>query len=104
VNLYASVRSLSAVQRIFIRDLAGLERETSPHPITDGSSPEHLKLADGRRAERVPCPRRSCNRTVVFYHNGRPGVLVNDILHGKLVQDSRETVMVESITLFLQVN
>lgn len=64
--------------------------------------PEHLKLADGRRAERVPCPRRSCNRAIAFYYNGRPGVLVNDILRGKLVQDSQETVMIGSITVFLQ--
>ena len=86
------------------QSLAGLERETSSRPVTDGCSPELLRLADGRRAERVPCQRRSCNRPIVFYRNGRPGVLINDILHGKLVQDSQETVMAGSITLFLQVN
>lgn len=80
--------------------LAGLGRDTS-FP-TDECSPEHLELADGRRAKRVPCSRRSCDRTIVFYHNGCPGVLVNDILRGKLVQDSQETVMVGPTTVMLQ--
>jgi hypothetical protein len=91
---------------LFVILQSWIERRTSLPPTRKPSLNDHLQLADGRSAERVPSPLRpSSEPTIAFYHNGHLGVLISDILHGKHVQDSQETVaMAGSSTIILQVN
>jgi len=91
---------------LFVILQSWIERRTSLPPTRKGSLTDSLQLADGRSAERVPSSLRpSSVPTITFYHNGYPGILISDIMRGKHVQDSQETVaMAGSSTVALQVN